>query len=99
VTNTVVNTIEIPLGLFDFSSSDGINLYPNPSNGKISISSKDFEINKIQIYNLLGELMFEDNALGTPSQVDLSHLSNGMYVVKIMDSESNSKVRSLVIRK
>ncbi len=65
-----------------------INLYPNPAKNKIHLdidSSIQNEIQKISIYNLLGELVFSsDKYLET---ISVSNFSSGMYVVKIRSSE------------
>jgi len=59
-------------------------IYPNPTNGKFTISNID-NINSIEIYNVLGEIIYT-----TPNfkqqilnEIDLSEHPKGIYFVKI----------------
>ncbi|WP_395056440.1 T9SS type A sorting domain-containing protein [Flavobacterium sp.] len=65
-----------------------INMYPNPAKNTIHLdidSSIQNEIQKISIYNVLGELVFStDKYLQT---ILLTNISSGMYMVKIKSSE------------
>jgi hypothetical protein len=61
-----------------------INMYPNPAKNEIYIDidpTIQNEINKISIYNLLGELVF--NANKYLQTIPLTNISSGMYIVKI----------------
>ena len=58
-------------------------LSPNPSSGRITIRSSHSTIDKIEIYNLLGEILFET----TGSEADLSNLSNGLYFISVISNE------------
>ena len=65
-------------------------VYPNPGTGlyQVSISGTSSSIAQIGVLNLLGELVyssqdsFETNTLS--KQVDLRHLSNGSYFLKVV---------------
>ena len=52
-------------------------IFPNPAENIINISS---EYQSIKIYNLIGELVFNDNA---QKSINLKHLKNGIYSAKI----------------
>ncbi|HRA72824.1 MAG TPA: T9SS type A sorting domain-containing protein, partial [Flavobacterium sp.] len=59
-----------------------INMYPNPTTGIVTISNEEnLSIDKIEILDILGKRVATKT--GNTSQVDISHLSNGMYVFKI----------------
>lgn len=58
-----------------------VTVYPNPTTGILNIESKE-EIDRIQVYNLLGQQVMNrqmDTANGT---IDLSHLQKGVYILK-----------------
>ncbi len=57
-----------------------VSIYPNPSNGMVNINS-DTEITSVSVFNMDGGLAKE--IMGDVSQVDLSHLSPSLYVLKI----------------
>jgi len=77
------------LSLNDNSINRKINIYPNPTTGIISISNEDNEtIDKIEIVDILGKTVATKTE--NTSQVDITSLSNGMYVFKIYSGENVS---------
>ncbi len=80
----------------DFNSMD-VTLYPNPSKHTINIEINDtIFIEKIEIYNGLGKVVSSFKNNNTP--IDISHLSNGIYFIKIKDNEDNFIVKSFIKR-
>jgi ELWxxDGT repeat protein len=67
-------------------------IYPNPANSKVNIKVLDNStILNVKIYDLLGkEIYFSKNN----SELDLSNLNNGIYLIKVSTSNSshNSKL-------
>ncbi|MFZ4614517.1 MAG: T9SS type A sorting domain-containing protein, partial [Bacteroidia bacterium] len=68
----------------------GVNLYPNPSNGKVNFEFKDaIAITSIEIYNSLGALVLVENVNGNNKivQINANELSNGFYLAKIISNK------------
>ena len=73
----------------EIAPSDGIHIFPNPSNGKIQIHAphliEEDSPNKMSVYNLQGKeleitsLSFDRNSMAS---FDLSHLPKGIYFLK-----------------
>ena len=64
-----------------------VSIFPNPTTGIVTISNQDnLTIDKIEILDILGKTVSvkTDNT----SQVDISHLSNGIYIFKIYSGET-----------
>lgn len=63
-------------------------LYPNPSSGKFAIKSSN--IQRIEIFNLLGEKIFSaiNSNLNTEFVIDISEYPKNMYLVKIYDQNT-----------
>ena len=59
-----------------YNNSD-LFIYPNPAENIITISR---EYQSVKIYNIIGELVFNDNA---QKSINLKHLKNGVYSAKI----------------
>jgi hypothetical protein len=72
-------------------------LFPNPTNGIIEIDLDKNEINTLQIWDSMGRLIKEMEALST-NRIDLSNLTNGMYWIKIVTSAGNS-VHKVMVRR
>ncbi len=73
-----------------------VSLYPNPSNGNITLQSADDLSYTITVYNILGEKVFESSASNTQS-INLSHLSSATYIVKIHSNGSLIKTERISI--
>jgi len=77
-----------------------INLFPNPTNGLLNISLGDFskETFQINIYNTLGQLIKQQETQSNDaSQIDLSTLENGSYIIIL--SNENRTIKKMVIKK
>ena len=55
-----------------------IDIYPNPSNGKVLIKS-DNTLNKVSIYNTAGSLISTYQSDENKLELDLRTFSNGLY--------------------
>ena len=75
-------------GYIDFS------YYPNPSNGKVTITSKT-PINRVSVYNIAGQLLYENTINDLNTKVDIASFATGTYFFKLKfdgDKEANFKV-------
>ncbi len=69
------------LGVSD-NTIAGFSYYPNPTNGILNLKSVD-NIENVSLYNLLGQLVVNNSVNATTSQVDISGLSTGTYLMKV----------------
>ena len=67
--------------------------YPNPTTGKVTISSKD-PIAGVAVYNVQGQLLFNQKMNELSTNVDISQFATGTYFfkLKINDKEVNFKI-------
>jgi len=79
----------------DFNSSLSIN--PNPTNGLFSLKSNE-QIEKIEIYDLLGNLVYKDNSCPVVPTIHLD-LPNGIYLVKVKTFNDHLFSRKVVVKK
>jgi uncharacterized delta-60 repeat protein len=88
---------KIALSTPDFTiSNKNIILYPNPVKDILNITSKEnIQINSIQIYNILGELVMNQSDKNSISTINVSNLSNGIYTIII---NSNKKTNAKFIK-
>ena len=60
----------------------GFSFYPNPSNDILNLKSVK-SIDSVSIYNLLGQEVMQSKVNATYSQLDVSSLSIGTYIMKV----------------
>ena len=74
---------QVPVKITNYESQ--ITVFPNPTNGKLSIVNCQLSINNVEIYDVMGKKVSSNHLITTSSnhQIDISHLSNGIYFVKI----------------
>ena len=67
--------------------------YPNPTTGNVAITSKD-AITEITVYNVQGQLLFNQKINQLSTNVDMSRFATGTYFfkLKINDREANFKI-------
>jgi hypothetical protein len=65
---------------------EGFSLYPNPVNDRLHLNAID-AINNISIYNLLGQEVMNSRPEVSNTEVDMSNLPTGMYIVKVKVGE------------
>lgn len=76
--------------------SNGVLVYPNPSNGEVSITSER-GFKEVKILTLDGKLMFHNSfTVATHNLFNIS-LNKGVYVVKIDLEDGNSITKKIVI--
>lgn len=78
-------------------NNENFSIYPNPSNGWISLSNSE-KISKIEIYNELSEIVFNTNSLAS-EKINLVNLQNGVYFIKIFDINNNIYINKLLINR
>ena len=72
----------IDLTATDEYQSLDFKLYPNPTSGQITIELEGMQ--KVVVYNALGQALFNKEANGDMLQLDLSGFEDGLYWVKAM---------------
>lgn len=90
--NTVTASIDLPSG------DDFITVYPNPTSGRFTISSKNY-LSEIEIYNIRGEQVYSA-APGqgqNPYEIDLGEYSKGIYMINMYDG-MKMHIRKIVIQ-
>lgn len=81
------------------SDQHRVEVYPNPSHGFITFkgaSATNFE--KVSVFNAEGRLVLQKVAFPSSLQLNLSGLSNGLYVVRI-ENDSRVQVNKLILSK
>lgn len=88
------NYVAIDLTATDEYQALDFKLYPNPTSGQITIALEGMQ--KVVVYNTLGQALLNKEANDDVLQLDLSGLENGLYWIKVM-AQNGTAVRSFVI--
>jgi hypothetical protein len=59
-------------------------IFPNPSNGMLSLRIQNSTADRIEIYSLLGEKIYEQKILTEQTDMDLSREAKGIYIYHIL---------------
>jgi hypothetical protein len=92
-------SIREDVGIAQWTIDNGqLKIYPNPTTGKLTINNGQLAIENVEIYNIAGQKVYGYQVQGagyevrdnipnpepsTPYLIDISHLANGMYFLKI----------------
>lgn len=74
-----------------------IKIWPNPAQSTITVTSSEMA-DKIQIYTLSGQKVFETDGRSTSTSFDISNIVGGIYIVKVLVN-SNLYTEKLIINK
>lgn len=77
---------------------EGFAAYPNPVNNKrFTITTNSISEKKVQIYNVLGRQVFTTQFTSNDKLIDISTLSNGIYILKVQEG-TKIATKKLVVR-
>ncbi|MBO9584706.1 MAG: T9SS type A sorting domain-containing protein [Flavobacterium sp.] len=97
LTNKETSTFKT-LGTQDFEFSSYFSVYPNPAQNILNIQSKDsIKMQRINIYNLLGQLVLTIPNAQDISKIDISKFQSGNYILQIKTEIGNSIIKFVKI--
>ncbi|MBP1644512.1 MAG: hypothetical protein H6Q16_87 [Bacteroidetes bacterium] len=84
------------LGLNEIKLEDNsITLYPNPASKELNISSENI-INSIEVFNSLGQSIYQEKAKSKEETIDISSFSKGVYIIGV--STDKGYIRKKLIK-
>lgn len=94
ITTTLCTTEFVSfLNIEDFAFS-GLHYFPNPVKNILSISNSSI-ITQVEITSVLGQKMTTQNCNGLQAEINLSHLAEGIYLVKVKTENKEKTFRIL----
>jgi uncharacterized delta-60 repeat protein len=83
-----------PLNVTDVDTNYIVNMFPNPASNYFTINTSE-SINEIEIYSNDGKLI--QTTINLPEdKIDITHLSSGLYFVKINNSKNYKRLKLLI---
>lgn len=77
-----------PLSSETFTNTTNFQLYPNPANDVVQYKGTEM-VEKISIYNALGQLVQENKTNSLEGVISIEHLAQGSYFVKINNQNTS----------
>ena len=74
-----------------------VHLYPNPTSDKVYVELAEMPI-RCQILNLTGNVVQETSIASPRFELDLSHFSSGLYLIKVTMADGTSTYEKVVKR-
>jgi len=78
--------IDQSLSTENFENKNSISIYPNPTSDEININGIDTTSFNLEIYDVVGKKVANYK---NQTSIDVSHLTSGIYLVKIIDLKTN----------
>ncbi len=73
-------------------SANSIKVYPNPSNGILTISTDDYDVEGIEILSIDGKIVYSNNKVSNRTTIDITNFEKGVYILNtIIDGTKVSK--------
>jgi hypothetical protein len=98
---TVIDTTVVPTGISNVELEKSFTVYPNPANGKVSVSMKNFsgKVTAMQLINLNGQRVSTiENANTSLVDINVSGLAQGVYYLRITTDQGIAN-KKIVIRR
>ena len=77
------------------AGAPSVSIFPNPAKDKFTVSAA-FSISRISVVNLLGQEVIRKEGTGNRTEINVSELPDGIYLVKIHDGK-NWVVRKIIV--
>lgn len=78
------------------NNNESVTIYPNPGNGIFTIQSSEFGTRNLEIYNMVGQVIYKTTIKNSQSKIDLSSQPKGIYFIRVIsenkDAISNKKI-------
>lgn len=72
---------------------EGLNIYPNPVNDVLNVSIENKENARASLINLQGIVVTEFDVLNGIASIDISNISEGLYIMNIKSGNATSSVK------
>ncbi len=81
------------LSVESLSEKKNSHVYPNPATNYIIVDGED--IQEVEIFDMMGRRLISHNT-ETSSMIDVSNLTNGIYLIRITDVDNNISMQKII---
>lgn len=76
---------------------NGLSIYPNPSSGQVNLKLDASGSYEVEVYDLLGMNVMQADFMGTSKELQLNHLSDGQYLIKLTNTQTQKSTTQKVM--
>jgi hypothetical protein len=89
--DSITVTVNTCAGISELrNKNNGISIYPNPSGGNFTLSISNISGKpEIEVYNVLGEKIYQSKLNFNNTQINLGRQSGGVYLYRVLDEDGN----------
>ncbi|MCE9538415.1 MAG: T9SS type A sorting domain-containing protein [Bacteroidetes bacterium] len=91
--------VAVTSSISDVELSNNISVYPNPSNGILTIELAELQETELTLYNILGELVFHKTIHEKHNTINLPDLRNGLYTIHLKNDKGTTTTTKLIFNK
>ena len=84
------------VSVVEISSDDWLKVFPNPNHGNFTVSSIKHQVSGIQVYNMLGDLIYQKPVYDKKTEIKLPAVPSGIYHLQVI-TEKGIVNRKIVI--
>jgi len=88
-------TVAACTGVNELTENDFV-VYPNPTNGIVNIKNLNYN-SSIELYNILGDLIYKEKVTAESTILDLSKYNAGNYFLKVTTTEGTTITKKLIL--
>ncbi|CAN5389709.1 hypothetical protein BH09BAC5_BH09BAC5_28190 [soil metagenome] len=94
----VIDNYCLEIGVHEISNStEEVTVYPNPSDGNFYVST-GFSNVQIEIYNMMGELIYAETTTNSETNVRLPNVAKGLYLLRITDKDGVVRYEQKILK-
>ncbi len=98
-TASITVTVDPCLGIDENNPDDLLVLYPNPTNGSLTIESVHLvNYQNIELRDVTGRLILVERVYGDKMHLDLSSIANGNYIIQVLGTEKTITRKIQVVK-
>jgi hypothetical protein len=86
-------------GINNLSTGQEFSVYPNPTSGMVNCNWNNASVNKVEIRNMLGQVIYSDKVTGSQASISLDLETSGVYVINLLDGKLVVASRKLVVNR
>lgn len=80
----------------DEENGNSMSIYPNPSNGMITLNSEGYILNSVSVYNQIGQLVYNRTSDQIEKDINLMNFESGVYTIRVNHESGIENIRVIL---